>query len=57
MKGMGIISVLPFARHLAVRRKYDDRARGIAARLRDSRERVFSDLSRNVNLIWWLEST
>ncbi|KAM0670866.1 hypothetical protein ACQRIU_001261 [Beauveria bassiana] len=56
-KGMGIVGVLPFARHLAERRKHDDGARGTAARLRDSRETVFGDLSRNVDLIWWLEDT
>ncbi|OAA55986.1 hypothetical protein ISF_07584 [Cordyceps fumosorosea ARSEF 2679] len=55
-KGMGIVGVLPFARHLAERRKHDDGARGTTARLRDSREPVFGDLSRNVDLIWWLES-
>lgn len=54
-KGMGIVGVLPFARHLAERRAYDDGARGAAARLRDSKEPVFGDLSRNVDLIWWLD--
>ncbi|OAA39638.1 hypothetical protein ISF_09847 [Cordyceps fumosorosea ARSEF 2679] len=40
-KGMGIVGVLLFARHLAERRAHDDRARGAAARLRDSKEPVF----------------
>ncbi|KAJ3494057.1 hypothetical protein NLG97_g4328 [Lecanicillium saksenae] len=55
-KGMGIVGVLPFARHLAERRNHDDGARNESARLRDSREPVFGDLSRNVDLIWWLEN-
>lgn len=50
-KGMGIIGVLPFARHLAERRKHDDEARSESAHRRDSREPVFSDLSRRVDLI------
>lgn len=51
VKGIGIISVLPFACYLTIRRKYDDRAYSIVACLYNSRECVFSDLSYNINLI------
>lgn len=54
-KGMGIVGALPFAFHLAERRRHDDNARKKEARLRDSSEPVFGDLSRHVDLIWWLE--
>ncbi|KAL6409089.1 hypothetical protein AUP68_05458 [Ilyonectria robusta] len=54
-KGLGISGVLPFALHLAGRKRHDNRVRDKSARLRDSSEPVFSDLSRNVDLIWWLE--
>ncbi|KAK2609306.1 hypothetical protein QQS21_002087 [Conoideocrella luteorostrata] len=54
-KGMGIVGVLPFALHLAKRRRRDDDVRRKEARLRDSNDPVFGDLSRRVDLIWWLE--
>ncbi|KAJ4196919.1 hypothetical protein NW759_016376 [Fusarium solani] len=54
-KGLGICGVLPIALHLAARRQHDDRLRDKSARLRDSSDPVFGDLSRNVDLIWWLE--
>ncbi|KAF4331947.1 NADPH oxidase [Fusarium beomiforme] len=54
-KGLGISGVLPFALHLAARRRHDNGLRDKSARLRDSSEPVFGDLSRNVDLIWWLE--
>jgi len=54
-KGLGISGILPFALHLAARRRHDNKLRDKSARLRDSSEPVFGDLSRNVDLIWWLE--
>ncbi|KAH6869641.1 hypothetical protein B0T10DRAFT_533794 [Thelonectria olida] len=54
-KGLGISGILPFALHLAARKRHDNRVRDKSARLRDSSEPVFGDLSRNVDLIWWLE--
>lgn len=54
-KGLGITGILPFALHLASRRRHDSKLRDKSARLRDSSEPVFGDLSRNVDLIWWLE--
>ena len=54
-KGLGILGILPFALHLAARRRHDNKLRDKSARLRDSSEPVFGDLSRNVDLIWWLE--
>lgn len=55
-KGMGILGVLPFARHLAERRNHDEGVRSKSSRLKDSTEPVFGDLSRHVDLIWWLEN-
>ncbi|KAF5973969.1 hypothetical protein FCOIX_8547 [Fusarium coicis] len=54
-KGLGISGVLPFALHLAARKRHDNGLRDKSARLRDSSEPVFGDLSRHVDLIWWLE--
>ena len=54
-KGMGITGILPFALHLAGRQRHDDKARDPGARLRDSDEAVFRDLTRNVDVFWWLE--
>ncbi|KAI8405732.1 hypothetical protein FOFC_15220 [Fusarium oxysporum] len=54
-KGLGISGILPFALHLAARKRHDNGLRDKSARLRDSSEPVFGDLSRHVDLIWWLE--
>ncbi|TVY66559.1 hypothetical protein Focb16_v009840 [Fusarium oxysporum f. sp. cubense] len=54
-KGLGISGILPFALHLAARKRNDNGLRDKSARLRDSSEPVFGDLSRHVDLIWWLE--
>ena len=54
-QGSGIVGILPFALHLAARRRHDDDGRDKAARLRDSNDPVFRDLTRKVDLIWWLD--
>jgi hypothetical protein len=56
-KGMGIVGVLPYAVHLAARKQHDDNTRHKSARLRDTSKVVFGDLSRCVDLVWWLEDS
>ena len=54
-RGMGIVGILPYALHLAARRRHDESLRKRSNRLRNSNEPVFGDLSRCVDVIWWLE--
>ena len=56
-KGLGIVGVLPYALHLVARGQHDDNTRHRSDRLRDTSEAVFGDLSRRVDLVWWLEDT
>ncbi|KAK3377652.1 hypothetical protein B0H63DRAFT_477588 [Podospora didyma] len=54
-KGLGIAGILPFALHLAGRKQHDDVARDEFARRKNSNNPVFRDLTRNVDVFWWLE--
>ena len=55
-RGLGILGVLPFALHLAGRKQQDSMVRDKASRLRDSEDAVFRDVTRKIDLVWWLEN-
>ncbi|KAH6646813.1 hypothetical protein BKA67DRAFT_580640 [Truncatella angustata] len=54
-RGIGILGVLPFALQLAGRKQQDSVVRDKESRLRDSDDAVFRDVTRKVDLIWWLD--
>lgn len=54
-KGMGIAGVMSHALHLAARKKHDNDARQRSKRIQDANEPILGDLSRRVDLVWWLE--
>lgn len=54
-RGIGILGILPFALNLAARKQQDSVVRDKASRLDDSDETVFRDVTRKVDLVWWLD--
>jgi hypothetical protein len=60
-RGLGIAGVLPYAAHLASRRRFDDHIRREPEGRRPlqkkyRRNSVYNDLCNRVHLFWWLET-
>lgn len=54
-RGIGILGILPFALHLAARKHQDSAIRDKASRMSGSEDTVYRDVTRKVDLVWWLD--